>query len=230
MADQPSPTESDDRIERRIDEVISQAAELARELKEEVGDPEPAGLDRDQKFFESQASSESAPEMQLAQADAAIAHAAREIGSQPPPPMSPPPTPPPPKATKVTLPPRNAKPGATSPAAGPVTATAPGDMPTVAAGAEVGGASPIEAGTAIEGAAGTNDAVPAAPAAPAAPTALPQAEPAQLASPILERVARLFETIDRPFAGINGTVRWVLGWVALVFFVGAASLLFFVIL
>lgn len=214
MADQPSPTESEDLIERRIDEVISQAAELARELKEEVGDPEPAGMDRDQKFFESQASSESAPEMQLAQADAAIAHAAREIGSQPPPPMSPPPTPPPPKATKVTLPPRNAKPGATPPAAGPATNEGPADPPTVAA-------------PATDGAAGTSDA---APAAPAAPTALPEAEPARLASPILERVARLFETIDRPFAGINGSVRWVLGWVALVILVGAASLLFFVIL
>jgi hypothetical protein len=40
----------------------------------------------------------------------------------------------------------------------------------------------------------------------------------------------LLEAIDRPFAAINSDVRWVLGWIALIFFVGAGSLLFFVIL
>ena len=195
---------------------------LVAEIGRDGTDPTP----REAEFFETETDSEASVDLQIAQADTALAQAAKELGQvqeavRP--------------GKKITLPPKGKKEAAPSdsngaPAAAPASKTvalpaaspAPNVKPPPQKPAEHLVAAKVdEAPFDLEGSRTGRLA--------ALSSRLPLEKLSELSRTSASATCTLLEVIDRPFHRVSYRVRSIMGWLALVFAVAAAAIYLFAI-
>lgn len=211
-------------LEREVGDLLAQAELLSEELATEVG----ADESRPPSNPKIPSASESADEIdrRIADTDAALGDAVKELGAETP-------QLPPKKATRVSLPPKALKP-ATDPAL-PQSEAAP-SVPSRTSNALKLPPKPATA-TSVPADRLVSAKVEAPVAAPMPPTGIREAFGAASALASLARTwdrtaqsaAGLLELIDRPFHRISYSARMTLGWIALAMFSAAIALYLFAV-
>jgi hypothetical protein len=246
VANDPHPNELEGDVQAQLDRAASLTADLGREVGAE---PAPAGP-RDAEFFESTTDSEASLDAQIAQVGAAVESTASELGSATPAeatiaaeestPAAAPAAPPPPSAPKkpFSLPPRKSPTDAPPSASAGGKASASTDSPAKTVVLPQKSTRPdtpdtfndhtpdLVAGKVAQQPFPVEDEEADRPVQPAAP----EGTFARLAHGTLSALCGVLDVLDRPFASIGYSVRWWLGWVALVVAGLALALLVFAVL
>lgn len=213
MSESSGSANPEQHVEREVESLISEAATLADDLSDEVGaEPRPAKSEHDMDVtsLDTEPDPSKNIERGIDAVSDAIDQTTQELGSAPPT------DPPKPKKT-LSLPPKGAQ--KKSVALPPKGGTAADKSTT---DSKPGGETVV--GLDDDDLADIDGSVEKPPAD------RPRGPVVSAINAMAMILADGLDMVDRPFARLGPTIRAVLGWVALVLFVAAASLFFFAVL